>query len=335
VFELTTLDSLPSSFYEDSLEEFLAEFENPVIFNLDGEISDQPIFISTLLHGNELSGIIALRRYFKKFKGQLLPRKVILLLGNIEATKKHIRKHDDEPDYNRIWNSNGKTGYHQKAREILDFVKKANPLLCLDLHNNTGKNPMYACINKLEMDHVYLAKLFAETVVYFTEPSEVMSVNCAKFAPSLTIEAGISENEEGILKLIGFFEKVFSLTCLKNFEEKQFEIFHTFAKIKVSKSSTVSFHDRECDLVFRADLDEFNFLKQPPGMVLGNYKDNKSGIIIIDSNGSDITDLFIKYDDNEIVLKREFIPSMFTKNVKVIHQDCLGYLMEKCTVLKE
>ena len=35
------------------------------------------------------------------------------------------------------------------------------------------------------------------------------------------------------------------------------------------------------------------------------------------------------HGDTEIRLKRAVVPSMFSTNERVVHQDCLGYLMER------
>ena len=52
--------------------------------------------------------------------------------------------------------------------------------------------------------------------------------------------------------------------------------------------------------------------------------------MVMDERGRDVADEFIRYQGDEMRLKRSVVPSMFSLDEKVVHQDCLGYFMERC-----
>ena len=45
-------------------------------------------------------------------------------------------------------------------REVIEIVRKHSPFASIDIHNNTGNNPHYGCVNRLEESFLHLARLF-------------------------------------------------------------------------------------------------------------------------------------------------------------------------------
>ena len=50
---------------------------------------------------------------------------------------------------------------------------------------------------------------------------------------------------------------------------------------------------------------------------------------VTDEQGLDATDRYLTLEAGEIRTRRPVMPSMFTLDVEVIRQDCLGYFMER------
>jgi len=57
-------DELPPGFLETSVENLHEILPKPTLIHLKGE-SDRPIFICTLLHGNETTGFYALQKLLR------------------------------------------------------------------------------------------------------------------------------------------------------------------------------------------------------------------------------------------------------------------------------
>ena len=75
----------------------------PTLFDLSKPNKD-PLFVSVLLHGNETSGWEAVRKLFSVNPELSQTSSVLVFIGNVLAAKNKVRKLDDQPDYNRVWN---------------------------------------------------------------------------------------------------------------------------------------------------------------------------------------------------------------------------------------
>ena len=138
----------------------------------------EPLFVSILLHGNEDVGLLAIQQVLREHPGQPLPRALSLFIGNVEAARRGVRRLDHQPDYNRVWPGADEDGLpeHSMMRGIVDEMRRRRVFASIDLHNNTGRNPHYSCINRLEDRQLQLASLFGRTVVVFERPHGVQSM---------------------------------------------------------------------------------------------------------------------------------------------------------------
>jgi hypothetical protein len=68
----------------------------------------------------------------------------------------------------------------------------------IDVHNNTGLNPHYACVNRLDKEFLWLASLFGRLVIYFTHPKGTQTAAFAPFCPAVTLECGKPEHPYGV-----------------------------------------------------------------------------------------------------------------------------------------
>lgn len=322
-------DSIPEGLWDLDSTELHKVLNGPTLIHLKGE-KEQPLFLSTLLHGNETSGFYALKKFFKKYDEKNLPRSISLFFGNIPAASEGLRKLEYQEDYNRIW-AGGKSEAEQMASSVVKTMKEKKTFASIDIHNNTGKNPFYACVNRLLPEFVTLGSFFAKTLVYFIEPHEALSMAFSKFCPSTTIECG--KPGEGIDEVFGFIDHVYNLDEVprKRAHDLDMQIYHTLARIMIPEDAVVTFdqEDKNCDFCFITEFDDLNFEELAPGTLLGHRYNNKFEIMVNDETGVDISDQIISYEGDKIIARQSIIPSMFTKDVKVIKQDCLGYLMEK------
>ena len=113
----------------------------------------------------------------REYQTKKLPRSISIFIGNVKAAEKGLRRLDQQIDYNRVWPG---TLHHYLAeahmmQQVTDIMRDKNVWASIDIHNNTGKNPHYACINKLQTEFTTLAYMFSETLVYFTTPKGVQS----------------------------------------------------------------------------------------------------------------------------------------------------------------
>jgi succinylglutamate desuccinylase len=133
---------------------------------------NEMLFISVLLHGNESTGFLAVQALLRKYQTRTLPRALSVFFGNVSAAKTGVRRLVGQADYNRIWPGIQLSACPEirMASDIVGVMTQKPLFASVDIHNNTGLNPHYSCINKLGPQFIQLATLFGSFVVYFTSP---------------------------------------------------------------------------------------------------------------------------------------------------------------------
>ncbi|MAE58039.1 MAG: hypothetical protein CME69_04115 [Halobacteriovorax sp.] len=323
---LTILDSLPEEFFKSSAQGLFKIFNSPTLVHLKSEVNNpdkKAIFISSLLHGNEHSGVMSVQELLQST--EKLDRDLILFFGNIKAAKYGKRHLDSQLDYNRIWTSNSPF-----VKKTLAYLEEHDVELCIDLHNNTGNNPCYSCISQKSIEHYNLAYQFSDKIVYFTDPIDALSVVLSKKWPSVTIEAGKSGDPVGIYKTVNFLKKVIQGIDLKAPLEVKPRVFHTIGKIRVDIDDPVTFEEDEFKgdgFLFRHDLETLNFSKLSGDSWIG--RSEKLPVIENYSKDPNRSLDYFELQDDLIVCKKPFIPAMLTHDIEIIYSDCLGYIMEE------
>jgi succinylglutamate desuccinylase len=327
------LDHLPDGLLDARPETLLSILQKPTLINLPGK-NAAPVFVSVLLHGNEPTGLIAVQSLLKKYEHQQLPRSLSLFFGNISAASRNLRRLDGQPDYNRIWPGTEEPdcAETEMAKEIFSLMKKSNVFASIDIHNNTGLNPHYACINRLDDQTLQLASLFGRLVVYFIRPKGVQSMAFAEICPAVTLECGRPWQQRGIDHAFGYLDSCLHLTELPQHRilPQDIDLFHTVAQVKINDEVNFSFNQVDTDLLLNADIELMNFTEISPGTVFGVSQNNaQMPLIARDEHGNIVTDEFFSVRNGELQINRATMPSMLTLDERIIKQDCLCYLMER------
>jgi hypothetical protein len=221
------------------------------------------------------------------------------------------------------------------AKDIVNIMKRKKVFASIDVHNNTGLNPHYACINKLDNKFLQLANLFGRLTVYFTRPKGVQSSAFAEICPAVTLECGRPDQPYGVEHAYNFIESCMHLHEIpdKPVHHQDIDLFHTVAQVKMLDGTDFSFTDTQAPLVLDDSLEKLNFTEISPGTRFG-IMDGQQGLPLIAFNesGQEVTDRYFSIENNQLQVIRSTMPSMLTLDEQVIKQDCLCYLMERITV---
>ena len=116
----------------------------------------RPLFVSVLLHGNEDTGLAAAQEVLRRHLSRELHRSLLLFVGNVAAAAANVRTLPGQADYNRVWPGTPTPDIPEAhmARWVFDYAASRRPFASIDIHNNTGLNPHYACIRHC---HVWTA----------------------------------------------------------------------------------------------------------------------------------------------------------------------------------
>ena len=333
---LTIRREIPDGLLELEAHELYKKLDGPTLFHLEGQ-RRPPLFVSVLLHGNEPAGWNAVRKLLTCYQHRELPRALSLFIGNVRAARYRQRHLDNQPDYNRIW-SQGNTPEHTMARQVYKELSKSGLFACVDIHNNTGLNPHYACVNKLTSVFLHLATLFGRTVIYFTRPQGVLSLAFAELGPAVTLECGQPDNPQGVAHAAEFLAACLHLTEIPSrpIAKHDIELFHTVAVVRIAPDVQVGFHEDGLDLRLVDNIDRLNFRELPVNTLLG-WQQSGSNILLrtADEQDREVASHYFRLDGKALRIRRSVMPSMLTRDTRVIRQDCLCYLMERMTLPKE
>ena len=329
--QLNILHELPHGFLEATPADLHEVLAGPTLIHLPGKRAE-PLFVSVLLHGNEDVGLLAVQKLLRKYQNQLLPRGLSIFIGNVAAARAGARCLDNQPDYNRIWPGGElpPTPEHAIMAQVVEDMRVRRVFASIDLHNNTGLNPHYACINRIAHRFLQLAALFSRTVVFFQRPRGVQSMAFAEICPAVTCECGRVGDESGVNHALEFIESCLHIAGIPDHpvHANDIQVFHTVATVKVPADVDFVFGQGTA-LSFTDDIDHCNFQELPAGTLLARRHDEQARLEVWDEHGREASEDFLQFTAGEIRLRRSFMPAMLTRDVHVIRQDCLCYLMER------
>lgn len=334
---LNVVDRLPSGFLQAQARELTHILSGPTLIHLPGRRTPA-LFVSILLHGNEDTGLLAIQRVLNKYlsaegEGEL-PRALSLFVGNVAAAGQGLRRLEGQPDFNRVWPGAESVDSAEAAimRRVMEEMRERGLFVSVDIHNNTGINPHYACVNRLDHRFFHLATLFSRTVVYFIRPTGVQSAAFAELCPSVTLECGKVGDRGGVEHAAQFVDACLHLAQLPEHDipHHDIDLFHTVAIVRIPEPVRFGFGSGDVDVRLAPDLDHLNFRELPQGTTLGWINEACTGCLeVSDESGRSVTERFFEVVDGELRTKVPLMPSMFTRDERVIRQDCLGYLMER------
>ncbi|MGY6555977.1 MAG: M14 family metallopeptidase [Wenzhouxiangella sp.] len=330
------LDHLPDGLLDREAHQLHELLDGPSLIHLPGR-RPQPLFVSVLQHGNEISGWDAVRRLLKsRYQRDPLPRSLILYIGNVRAAARKRRHLADQPDFNRCWPGSDSvpTLWHEVFAEITEHVRLRKPFASIDIHNNTGLNPHYSAVNRIEPRRLNLATRFSRTVVYFSEPRGVQSMAFGEFCPAVTLECGLSGEADGCDHAMTYLDSILGLSDIPDQmpSPEDLELYSMFATVTVPQDVEFSFNgaDGLARLLLPPDLDHLNFRELAPGTRLGTVPINPALVLRARSHdGRDLSEQCFQLINGDILTRRALMPAMLTTDEFVVRHDCLCYLMER------
>jgi succinylglutamate desuccinylase len=329
---LKQLDYLPEAVLTTTAQSLHQLFPQPTLIHLSGK-NPHPLFVSVLLHGNEITGFLAIQALLKKYQQRQLPRALSIFFGNTLAASQGLRHLDGQADFNRIWPGTALVNCEEMrlANEIFAVMERRELFASVDIHNNTGLNPHYVCLNKLDNHYLQLARLFGRLIVYFRHPPGVQSMAFSKLCPAVTLECGHSGQKQGTAHALEYLNSCLHLTKLADHPvlKQDIDLFHTAVVVKVDPKINFSFDNSKAQLLLDPEIERMNFTEIPIGTRFGIVTTEQIPLIVQQEDGKIVTNKFFSLQNQQLQTRRKTMPSMLTLDERVIKQDCLCYLMER------
>ena len=330
---LTELHALPEGFLEASAGGLHQVLPGPTLIHLPGR-RGPALFVSVLLHGNEDTGLRAMQSVLARYAPGTLPRALSLFVGNVAAAALGVRRLDDQPDYNRIWPGAPDTDReeHELARQVLQAMHERGVFASVDIHNNTGLNPHYACVSRTDRAFLHLATLFSRIVVHFRQPLGTQASAFARLCPAVTLECGKPGNAGSERHAADFVDALLHLDHLPTHKvaRHDLDLYESVGLVRVADELEFGFGDERVPVAFLPDLDHLNFRDLPAGTRLAHLApDVVQPLTVVAPDGTDVSAAWFAVREGQLVTRRPLMAAMLTLNRRVIRQDCLCYLMQR------
>lgn len=325
---LDQTDRLPGALADIDVREIRRVFPRPTLIHIEGE-TEPPLFLSTLLHGNETTSFAVLQWLQALLADGRPPRSLMIFVGNVRAAEAGVRAMQGEPDFNRIW-APGDTAEHAMAAEILSIARQRGMFASIDIHNNSGRNPVYGCINSLRPQDLHLAAAFAPIGVYYLNPPTTQSIAFSHLGPAITLECGQSGDAAGLAAARSLISHVLGRDGLPATPPPAdaLQLFETVGRVLVDPDARFTFGPASGgDLVFRDDLESLNFRTVEAGARWAETSRSDMALRVVDEHGSELTGSFFIRENGALRLKQTVVPAMITPDHDIIRRDCLCYLM--------
>lgn len=295
----------------------------PTLFDLSKPSKD-PLFVSVLLHGNETSGWEAVCKLFSVNPELSQTSSVLVFIGNVLAAKNEVRKLDDQPDYNRVWNG-GCAVEHRLAEDVISFARQKRPWCTIDIHNNSGPNPHYSVVTDLNPATLALASSFSSLAIYAKQPIGTLTRAFSDFCTSIAIEAGTPTDPSSAERARAFIEQLLSEDQMVGSSSEFLKIFDNHIRVTIEPEST---HKGRTFPELNPELDAFNFKSLPAGSLICNLKDHSFGIRANNEEQQDVTNDYLIVENSEVRLRQDVIMSMYTRDPVIAMQDCICYFLK-------
>lgn len=321
----------PTDLSADEVD-FLRTLDGPTVIVVPGTDPTRTRVATTLLHGNEPSGLRAMHRWLQT--GRRPATNAMLLIACVDTALREPvlsnRHLPERRDFNRCFSPPWKDEEGQLAKEILVAIKAAKPECLVDLHNNTGHNPAYGVAVRLGVEDLALVDLFAGRVVHAPLALGTLVEGTIDDCPSVTIECGRSGDPVAdVVAQAGLAKFLETVELDLRAPVEQMKILDEPIRVCVSSDVDLAFGDSadpKASLTISADIDRHNFELLPAGAAIGWIKPNTEWPL--DARRPDgeecSRELFCVRGD-VLETRSDFIPIMMTTKPVIAKSDCLFY----------
>ena len=314
----------------DALD-WLARTGGPLRVDVPGADPSRTRVVTTLLHGNEPSGVRALHHWLQ---GEPRPAVGIVAfavsvpaaLGPPPFT---LRSLPGEPDLNRCFGGPSTAPSAELAAELLDQIRELQPEALVDLHNTSSLGPAYAVVTGDDPERQALTANFASRMVVTDLRLGALTEALEGELPAVVVECGGSGDPAADAVALAGLE---SFASGKAFQDESVTLLRHPIRVEIAPSARLCYAqspDPDADLTLDAEISRHNFAPAPAGTRLGWL--GPQGLEILRArrgDGREFRDALFESAGRELRLRRDTQLLMATEDPAVAHGDCAFYAVQ-------
>ncbi|MCG8414790.1 MAG: succinylglutamate desuccinylase/aspartoacylase family protein [Pseudomonadales bacterium] len=320
----------------ENVYEFLDSLTGPTHIHLSGQDSSRCRFATTLLHGNEPSGLHAV---FTLLKRQITPAiDIHILIPSVDAAKQApgfiYRMLPHQKDLNRCFQPPyGDSEQDLLAKEILHKLDSYHPECVIDIHNTSGSSPSFGVTTFMDAKHDALVSLFTHRMIVTDIKLGALMEISENLVPTVTIECGGAQDRESHLLATEGLERYMTQEEVLTIghTDMSLEFFHNPLRLELKEGSEIAYGDHclmDDGVTLLPDIENHNFgyVDKPDrlGFVSGNLDDT---LAVKNPLGEQKASQFFELRDGALYPMDRLKLFMVTTNPEIARKDCLFYLV--------
>ncbi len=317
--------------------EFLNLLPGPTHLHLTGKDSSRCRFVTTLLHGNEPSG---LHGVFALLRCALKPVVDIhILIPSVDAAKQApgfiYRMLPHQKDLNRCFQKPyGESDQDLLAQDMLNILAACQPECVIDVHNTSGSSPSFGITTFLDSKHDALVSLFTHRMIVTDIELGALVELSDELMPVVTIECGGAQDQESHELAKDGLERYFTLTEVLSIghRDMSLELFHNPLRLELKPESDIAYGDHcllQDGVTLLPDVENYNFgyvdQSHRLGFVSGTLNANLS---VQNPVGKQPASNFFELRGDALYPLERLKLFMVTTNPEIARKDCLFYLVK-------
>ena len=317
-----------------TVEEFLTRLGGPTWIVLSGRDPLRTRAVTTLLHGNEPSGV---RAIFQWLRSGTRPRvNLACFIGAVEAALAQpgfaYRHLPECRDLNRCFRMPFEGREGRMAAGVLDRLRAINPEALMDFHNTSGRSPAYGVTTRLGEPQKALTALFSHHLIVTDLRLGTLMEATEEDFPTITAECGgggDARSDQTAMTALRSYAMAETLWDAPH-RYAHVKTFHHPIRVSLEAGKQVAYGASsmpDADLTLRKDADQFNFGVLNQGETLGWVRDASLSVVAArDAKGRDRTREMFAVVDGRLVVQPSRI-LMMTTNPQIAVSDCLFYCL--------
>ena len=315
------------------VESFLHQLTGPTLVRVTGKDSSRTRAISTLLHGNEPSGVRAVHRWLRS--GEQPAVNIICLIASVQAAlHEELFKHRmilGQRDLNRCFLPPFEDYPGKIASHFLHLLQETGPECMIDIHNTSGSGPAFGVTLHNQPEHRALISLFTRRMVVTDyRLGSIMEHSDAR-CPVVTIECGGSDDlAADELAYQGLQRFLFTEHLVEhNSYDTALETYVHPIRLELADQCILAFDEHPvagADLTVPPTIEQYNFgVVQPDSLLAWLGEGGAEMLRAISATGANVLWDYFVQRDGALYTRRPLKLFMVTSNATIGISDCLLY----------
>lgn len=316
----------------ETVEAFLGKLANPTVLWFPGKDTSRTRAVSTLLHGNESSGVRALHRWMREAHEPEVNLLCFVVAVQAAMTEPYFSNRcvTGWRDINRCFRPPFLGADGAVADALLSELRLAKPEALIDVHNTSGRSPAYGVTTVLGPCQEFLTSLFSDhLIVTDLRLGTLMEATEAEW-PTITIECGGANNHlshevayQGLVR----YAAALTLDTLP----RGVTVAHHPLRVEIRPGFTIAYGLKPvpgADITLHTEVDLYNFGILSSQDRLGWLgKKGLQALLTTDAQGQDLsTEVFVTHN-GDLRLTQPSRIMMATTRPDIAESDCLFYVL--------